>query len=164
VLAARLRDDTRDLDRIAARVARGLAARTRATDEPDLVLDSMALNLHDYYSGLERILLGIASDLDRSVPNGADWHRVLLQQMTITVPGLRPQVLPDDVAAGAAELLRFRHVVRHNYAFVLEEERVTRLAQRLPVQHQAVQAALATFITYLDRLASDAESGQLGDH
>lgn len=47
----------------------------------DYYLDSVALNLHGFYSGLERVFEKVASTIDGSVPSAANWHRELLNQM-----------------------------------------------------------------------------------
>lgn len=153
VLSSRIRQDLTELQRVVERVERASQARQRGSPEQDLLLDSVALNLHDVYSGLERIFSLIASSIDQSEPRGPDWYRELLRQMTIEVPGLRPAVLPSDMAADVDELLRFRHVVRHNYAFALEPERVERLAAHVPSTFQSVQAALLGFASFLDEVS-----------
>jgi hypothetical protein len=133
-----------------------MQARRQGTAEQDLFLDAAALNLHDFYSGLERIFAHVASGVDQSVPSGLDWHRELLRQMTVAVPGLRPAVISVEVSSAIDEFLRFRHVVRHIYAFELDPERVERLADRLRPTFQAVEAALVAFATHLEGLAHEA--------
>ncbi|MGH2615112.1 MAG: hypothetical protein ACRDJC_07730 [Thermomicrobiales bacterium] len=158
VLASRIRQDVAELERVGERVERAAQAYRQNTAERELFLDAAALNLHDYYTGLERIFTHIASGVEQSVPTGPDWHRELLRQMTVEVPGLRPPVIPTKVASDVDEFLRFRHVVRHIYAFALEPERVERLASRLRPAHHAVASALLAFASFLEGLASDAES------
>jgi hypothetical protein len=155
VLAGRTRQDVAALERVVERVERAVRARRLETAEPDLLLDSAALNLHDFYSGLERIFTHVASTVDQSVPTGPDWHRELLRQMTIEIPGLRPPVLALGVADQVDEYLRFRHVVRHVYAFALEPERVERLASRLPATFRDVREGLMAFASVLDDIARD---------
>jgi hypothetical protein len=156
VLAGRIHQDLRELERVVTRVERAVQARRQSADDEDLFLDSAALNLHDFYTGLERIFAHIASTIDQSMPSGSDWHGELLRQMTVEIAGLRPQVLTVDVAADVDEYLRFRHVVRHIYAFELEPERVERLAIRLRQTFREVDAALTAFAAFLERLAGDA--------
>ena len=153
VLAGRIRQDVAVLELVVVRVERAVQARDQHSVEQDLLLDAVALNLHDFYSGLERIFAHIASSIDQSVPTGPEWHRELLRQMTIELPGLRPAVLTSELAAEIDEFLRFRHVVRHNYAFALEPERVERLASRLRPLYRDVSVALLTFASLLERLA-----------
>lgn len=101
-----------------------MLASRQPSKEQDLFLDSAALNLHDFYAGLERIFEQIASSVDRSVPSEHDRHRALLRQMTIEVQELRPQILLAESAAALDEFLGFRHVVRNVYAFEFDPIRV----------------------------------------
>jgi hypothetical protein len=154
VLAGRIRGDVAELERVVARVERAVAARRHSVVDPDFALDSAALNLHDVYAGLERVFTQIATVVDQSMPSGPDWHRALLQQMTIGVSGLRPRVLSSDLARTLDELLRFRHVVRNVYAFDLDPERVERLADGLRPVWPEVREALIVFADVLDGLAN----------
>ena len=72
-----------------------LAAWAQAKRMPDesAYLDSVALNLHGFYSGLERLFELIARHVDGAVPSGETWHRDLLQRMTQDMAGVRPAVL-----------------------------------------------------------------------
>ena len=82
VTASRIRQDLDGLERLVEQVERAVVAASAPNSERDLLLDSAALNLHDFYSALERIFELIASGVDRSLPEGHEWHRALLQQMT----------------------------------------------------------------------------------
>ncbi len=66
--------------------------------------------LHDFYNGVERVLLRIARELNGGVPRGEQWHRDLIGDMALTIPGLRSAVIDDDLAVVLGEYLRFRHV------------------------------------------------------
>lgn len=92
-------------------------------------LDAAALRLQSLCTGIERCMVQIVRVLNGGTPEGADWHRRLMNRMTIPT-GLRPAVLSEETAAALGELLRFRHVVRHLYAYELEPEAVERLLRR----------------------------------
>ena len=155
VLAGRIRQELAEIGRLVGRIARAVLAASRHTADADLFLDSAALNLHDFYSGLERIFTHIASTVDQSVPSGHNWHRELLRQMAVEIPGLRPQAVSAETARTVDEYLRFRHVVRHIYAFEFDAERVERLASRLRPTFETVRADLVAFATFLEGLAQE---------
>jgi HepT-like protein len=67
-----------DLDRVVSRAERGIRAARRRPEDQDLYIDSAALNLHDFYAGLERIFQQIGSTVDGNMPTGHNWHRELL--------------------------------------------------------------------------------------
>ena len=58
-LAERIRSELADLDRLVARLQQAWAQRQRTHD--DLYLDSIALNLHGFYAGLERLFELVAA-------------------------------------------------------------------------------------------------------
>jgi hypothetical protein len=153
VLAGRIRQDLVELEQVVERVERAVQAHRLHTSEQDLFLDSAVLNLHDFYTGLERIFTHIATNMDQTVPTGPDWHRELLRQMTVEIPGLRPSLLTIAMAGDVDEFLRFRHVVRHLYAFELEPDRVERLANRLRPMFREISGSLIGFAAFLDELA-----------
>lgn len=155
VLSSRIRQDVADLERVVERVERAIHAGNQTPEDADLFIDSIALNLHDFYSGLERLFEQIATGVDQSVPSGPDWHRDLLRQMTLPIPGLRPPVIDAETAVDVDEYLRFRHVVRHRYAFQLDPERVENLADQLRPTYQNVSATLIALADFLEGLAHD---------
>jgi hypothetical protein len=155
VVAGRIRQALEELDLVVRRVDRALEAAGRAVADQDLMLDSVALNLHDFYVGTERIFEHIASSIDRSLPSGSDWHRELLRQMTVDVPGLRPAVVGNETAKAVDEYLRFRHVVRNVYAFELDAERLGRLGSALRSTFGLVKSDLEAFATFLEQVGPD---------
>jgi hypothetical protein len=156
ILASRVQQDLLDLERVVERIEQALQIAEQNPAERDLLIDSVALNLHDWYSGLERIFSHIASGVDQSTPEGADWHRELPRQMTIDVPGLRSRVLTTELAAHIDEYLRFRHVVRHTYAFELDQDRVEHLAIGLRPVFEEVKTAILKFAAQLRDMADQA--------
>jgi len=150
VLSSRLRQAMAELDQVIARIERGRRAAKRAQDDVDLYIDSLALNLHDFYNGLERAFRLIGTMVDRSTPTGEGWHRDLLQQMCLDLPGLRPRVLSEETCAGLEEFLRFRHVVRNVYSFQLNGTRVQELAQQVRESYDRVAAEIEAFARFLE--------------
>ncbi|MCA9968762.1 MAG: hypothetical protein KC425_01030 [Anaerolineales bacterium] len=116
----------------------------------DYYVDAASLSLHGFYNGTERLLTWIARQIDGSLPQGASWHRELLQQMTLDVPGVRPPVLRKPTATLLEEYLGFRHIVRNLYAWELEHDKVKRLVDLLPQTVQAMEADLNAFGRFLD--------------
>jgi hypothetical protein len=113
-------------------------------------LDSVALNLHAVYSGVERIFEWIGRDFDGGLPQGATWHRDLLMQMTLSIEEVRPAVLHRSTAEILGEFLRFRHLVRNLYTWNFEAERLSELIRQLPVALAALSQDLDKFGRFLD--------------
>ena len=131
-----------------------LAALQRAWDVPDGSqerCDAAALRLQSLYTGIERCLVQIVRVLNGGPPDGADWHRRLLDRMTVPTE-VRPALLDAATARGLAELLRFRQVVRHLYAYELEPDQVQRLLWRALELWPAVEQHLDAFDGWLQEL------------
>jgi hypothetical protein len=153
VLAGRIHRELEELGRVVTRAERALEAARQRPEDQDLYLDSAALNLHDFYSGLERVFSLIASSVDESVPRGHEWHRELLRQMGTDIPQVRPAVLSAQTVQNLEEYLGFRHVVRHIYAFEFDFERVERLVRHLRPLFERVSTELEAFANLLERLS-----------
>jgi hypothetical protein len=150
VLAVRIRTEVEDLDRSLRRAERAWQAARRAGSDQDMFVDSAALNLHGWYAGVERLFEIIALQLDGSLSKGEAWHRDLLGQMTLDLPGLRPPVISAAVAQLLDEYRRFRHVVRNIYAESLEPLRVGELVEKLPTLWDRLKAELIGFAEFLE--------------
>jgi hypothetical protein len=90
---------------VVGRAEQAVAAAQRHPVDQDFYLDSAALNLHDFYAGLERVFRHIAAHVDRSVPESGEWHREILLQMGLEVPGVRPPVLSAELIRALDEYL-----------------------------------------------------------
>ncbi len=55
VLAARIPQELAELNQVISRAERGNIAAKQHAEDSDLYIDAVALNLHDFYTGLERI-------------------------------------------------------------------------------------------------------------
>lgn len=151
-LMTRIHQEMDDLDRVVSRAERAVQAARQQTQDQDLYIDSAALNLHDFYAGLERIFQQVGSTVDGNIPAGHNWHRELLQQMQTDLPDLRPPVLSSEVASVLDEFLRFRHVLRNVYAFQFDPERIARLVEQLTTTWVQVKEELTFFTTFLKQV------------
>jgi len=156
VIKERVRRELNEIERVVARVERALVRAQHNAEDADLYVDSIALNLHDFYVGLERIFELIAANLDRSAPASSDWHRDLFLQMTIALPQIRPRVLSEETAAALDEYRRFRHVVRHVYAFEFDPSRIYALAHKLQPTWERARVDLLAFTHFLEDLSRSA--------
>ena len=128
-----------------------LEGRMQAGSANSETFDSAALRLQSFCTGMERCLVLIVRVLNGGTPEGSDWHRQLLDRMAIATE-TRPAVLSPAVRAGLAELLAFRHVVRHLYAYELEADRVRQLLQRAIALWPGIEADLERFQAWLMEL------------
>jgi len=111
----------------------------------EFTLRAIASVLLDYYTIAENIFKEIAKTIDGKAPQGSDWHKDLLIQMKLAIPGLRPPLLGKDTFALLDEYRRFRHLVRHLYGFNLIPEKVEALLKTLPEIDRLLENDLHVF-------------------
>jgi len=149
-LAARIRGSMDELVQVIERV--DLLSNKAIQTGDDGYWDGVALNLHGFYVGVERILEDIARSLDGSVPEGVDWHRALLIQMAGEISDRRPAVLSHSTQQCLDDYRGFRHVVRNVYAFNLRPSRLKELVDELRPCYKRVKQDLDGFVQFLESL------------
>ena len=149
----RIREELREIKHIVMRVQVGWE-RT-ATSGDDFYLDSVALNLHSFYTALERIFELIAVNVDRSKPKSDNWHQELLRQMTLEVKLIRPPVLSQENKVALDEYRGFRHVVRNVYSYHLSQAKIAPLVQRLPQVFGRSEIEIESFLSFLESRADN---------
>lgn len=152
-IAERIRGEADDLDTTTHKLQRSWTVVQRGTEEQDVYLDSVALNLHSFYSGLERLFELIARAVDQMAPSGESWHRELLSQMARDVPHVRPAVISSENAQRLDEFRRFRHLVRNVYASELIPERMVNMLKDLPDLWNSLRIELLAFAEFLEQAA-----------
>jgi hypothetical protein len=110
--------------------------------------------LHDFYNCCERIFKKIAIELNSGYGESEKWYKSLLYKMTISIEGIRPRVISDELAADLDEFLAFRHLFRNIYGFELKGGRIDYLAEKF----EDVAAKFGKEIRdFLDLLGSELE-------
>ena len=142
-LAAEIRLELAALDRL---MEEGSSAPT-STDV--FSLRGRASILHDTYSAVERVFVRIAEELNGGVPKGDAWHRQLLTDMTLEVADVRPPLISKELADDLSLLLRFRHVFRNIYGFVLEADRLADLEGMCPRIVEEFKTQIEGFLRWM---------------
>jgi hypothetical protein len=109
--------------------------------------------LHDFYTAIEKIFRKIAEEFDGGIPQGSDWHKELLESMSLDLEGIRSAVINEKLKQELDEYLRFRHVFRNIYGFQLDAERLKQLCRNFDAVSSDFVNALEEFIRFLKTLA-----------
>ncbi len=147
-LSLRIRAGIEDLETLVHRIKEGWDRAEHTGDT--YYFDSVALNLHGLYSGLERLFEIIAINIDGSIPKGENWHQELLKQISMEVPEIRPAVISETSFLALKELRGFRHVVRNVYTFNFNPSKIQKLVENTPNLFNEVKAELTAFADFLD--------------
>ncbi len=150
VIAGRLRQELEDLVFVIHRVERIWEQSARYPD--DSYIDATALNLHGFYSGIERMFEVIAVGVDQTIPEGSHWHIDLLRQMSVEIPGVRPAVIEPSLRDKLDKYRGFRHVVRNVYTYNLDADLIDLLVRQLPETAREADQAMSDFADLLEKL------------
>lgn len=154
LVAARLREEMTRVENVTASLGDALD-RYPLDSGPDLVvIHGIGGLIHDFYTGVESVFSQITPTLNGVSPEGQNWHRDLLHSMTLALDGIRPAVVSPASEKGLLEYLRFRHVYRNMYGSRLDWPRVRELAEGIEALWRSIKAELASFLIFLDALAS----------
>lgn len=149
VLVRRIRQELGELQRVLNRTQEGWELFRRSNE--DLYLDGVALNLHGLYSGFEHLFTRIAETIDGNLPQGAEWHKLLLGQMKAEIPGIRPAVISNETGEFLDELRRFRHIVRNVYTHHIDPERLKKLVEGSSKSFAQLKAEISAFAAFLEQ-------------
>ena len=108
--------------------------------------------LHDFYTGIEKLFESIAKEVDNRLPMREEWHSELLHQMTLDIPGLRPQVITAKTEKKLREYLGFRHIFRKRYGFELDWQKLKKLLLGMPQIRSNLETDIGKFFETLNSL------------
>ena len=110
----------------------------------------VAAAIEKIYSGMERILLILARQVDGASIDKTDaWHATLLNRMANPFPEIRGPVISPECKVGLDRFRSFRHRVRNNYGISLDAaivlDRAGELAPVLESFHREVSDFLSAW-------------------
>ena len=156
VMVSRVQCELGEIKKITERIQLGWEKAQKTSD--DLYIDSVALNLHDFYNGLERLFEFITENIDGMKLSGNRWHQELLRQMTFALNGIRPAVITLELSEKLDEYRSFRHLVRNVYAHQFKPERIRHLIENISIVFKECERQLSEFCQYLRSLDSSPSS------
>ncbi|MDI3547449.1 MAG: hypothetical protein PWR10_1101 [Halanaerobiales bacterium] len=152
-LISRIEEELADIEILVNKVINGWKYVKKTGDS--FYLDSVALNLHGFYSALERIFLLIAQEIDESIPEGGSWHQDLLMQMKTEIKKVRPAVISRETYQRLDEYRGFRHVVRNVYTFNLSMERIEPLVDNIENIFFQIKDELGRFTNFIEKVSEN---------
>jgi hypothetical protein len=102
--------------------------------------------LHDFYNAAERIFKKVAIEINGGYEDTEKWHKALLFKMTLSIKGVRPALISEDLAADLDEYLSFRHLFRNIYGFELKGERITYLVKKFDIIANKLTTEVKSFL------------------
>lgn len=151
-LISEIKDELRLLDILVTDIIETADRIPKSHPGKRIYEESLALKLHNFYTGYERIFQKIADDINGGVPRSWDWHKRLLKSMSLEIENIRPSLISKDTAKLLEEYLAFRHVIRNIYGFEIDSERLKRLIEKIHGTHERLKKEINSFIRFLKKL------------
>ncbi len=120
VLSARILEELNEISTAAKRVK--MAWRKAIDKNDDLYFDSVALNLHSFYS------------------------------MCLNIPNIRPPVISCKLKNDLQDYRSFRHLVRNIHTYNINPEKIKPLVQKLPSLLKCINKDLKLFNKFLQTI------------
>jgi hypothetical protein len=149
-LRAELSADLRASERQLAK----LGAIDLASDPNEGDLARAAVALHHGYCAIESAFVRLVRELGEGEPAGPDWHQIILDDMGLEIPDVRPPLLQQSTIDSLRQLLAFRHFFRHAYAVELDAERLADLQRIAIIVGPALRDDFERFDAFLAALAA----------
>jgi len=153
-----LENELIEIEREVDMLARGGELYEQHTQDGDdsafrwLAIQGLASGAEKIYTGCERVMAKIASDIDGArIDHGEGWHASLLRRMANPFPGIRGAVISEESLKGLDQLRAFRHRERNTYGLSLDPEIVTERA----VETEAIFARFRTEISAFIKKMND---------
>jgi len=122
---------------------------THGLDEAMIVTQALT----NYYTCIETLFLRISKFFENNLDK-EQWHRSLLEKMTLEIEDVRPRVICESVYHGLLELLRFRHFSRYYFELDYDWDKLRFLLKKFNDIHVQFKTDLSKFDCFLNALLS----------
>lgn len=148
VFCVRIRQEIASVRDILTRIINAWKQFKKTSDT--CYLDSVALNLQNFYTAIEKIFTVIGKNIDKTIPEGSNWHSELLDQMTLEIKGVRPALVSRDTKSKLEDYLGFRHVVRNVYSSYLNPKKIEPLVKDLQSLNKILKSEIEEFLQLIE--------------
>lgn len=153
IIIEKIKNEIESIEKIVSRVEKGFKCAKENIKDADFYLDSVAFNLHGFYSGIEEIFEIIANGIDNELPSGNRWHKDLLDQVSIEITGIRPIIISGNTKKQLIEFLAFRHLIRDIYTFEIKPEKLGKLVEMLSQTFENFKKDVNEFLIFLEKIS-----------
>ncbi|MEO7913385.1 MAG: hypothetical protein ABIV47_27360 [Roseiflexaceae bacterium] len=107
--------------------------------EPTAAAEALAYQLHNFYNACADLLKLVATAFENHITDQGNWHRGLVQRMSLTISGVRPALLSAATLPYLDQLRALRHFFRHAYNTPINIPRLMLVLDDTRVVHPMLQ-------------------------
>lgn len=108
----------------------------------------VAQSLSNYYTCLETAFLRISRYFENNL-SSQNWHRDLLEKMTLEIEEIRPRIISAETHHDLLELLKFRHFTRYYFELDYDWDKLRFLLKKFHDVRPRVKTELRQFDAFL---------------
>jgi len=105
----------------------------------------------DFYTCVETFLFRVSQEFENNLKK-EQWHKDLLQKMSLQIPNIRPALLSKTTSQLLSELLQFRHFRRYYFDFDYDWEKLELIEKKYLKAHPLLKEDIQNFITFLQNI------------
>lgn len=153
VLKAEVAEDIKAIEQICLKI------KTKEDELKDKEIDffetgAFGYLLHNFYNACENILLRVAKVFENTIEDD-EWHKDLLQRMSLEIENIRPAVINGNILPKLDEYRRFRHLFRHSYGFQLNWDKVKNILVNLEETKTLFINNIKNFLIFIEKLIKE---------
>lgn len=105
----------------------------------------------DFYTCVETFMFRVSQEFENNLKK-EQWHKDLLQKMSLLIPNIRPALLSKTTSNLLTELLQFRHFKRYYFDFDYDWEKLELIEKKYIQAKPLLIADIQNFITFLQEI------------
>lgn len=119
ILTAELKKQKEEIDKIYDKIKqRSVRLNSQVT------VESLAYQLHNLYCAYEDLFNLVAEAFENNIEESGAWHKEMLRRMSISINGIRPNLIGEESFSLLSELKNFRHFFRHAYGYKIDIDKI----------------------------------------
>lgn len=124
---------------------------------------SLALMVHDFYSGIERIFKTCISRIDGDLSDleeEPDSHDRIIRRATSDDLSVRPPIVSSEHREILLDLKGFRHIIHHNYSHQLEWQQMKHFVENFNEMYKNLVGDINEFLDTIEELQEQFDQQQ----
>lgn len=146
ILEAELSKQKQEIEKIYSKIKQRFANLKN-----EIKVESLAYQLHNLYCAYEDLFRIISDTFENNIEEGLTYHKELLRRMSISIKGVRPNLISEESLNLLSELRAFRHFFRHAYTYKLDANKVKLVLEKALRLKEVFRKDLDNFISVLKK-------------
>jgi len=105
----------------------------------------------DFYTCTETFLFRVSQQFENNLRK-EQWHKELLNKMSLTIPKIRPALISKQTELMLSEILRFRHFKRYYFDFDYDWDKLDLIENKYQQANSLILHDISQFTLFLEEI------------